>query len=743
MRQPYRNLFGSCLLAALIVPSHSLIAAPLQDTPSDVRANGDTAPAGIRSEGKVPGGVSDGLRDSVTAGGIASFSREPVLGRLPAPVAPGQAAPISLAPGAGGPIRTVPPVSTRAAAGAALVASAAQAASMSDTPSAPGVSAPGQVQSPPPGAPGAAAPGTNAPVSGFSAPRPVMPAALTEALTALQEKKPDDAIRIARTFISQAEAKGPGPDSTPPSMALAHEIVGTALAVQSKPDEAITELKKALSYNPDQTSALFKLGVIFREQGKLPEAKTYLEKAAANGGGTPVKLYLGDINERMGDIPAALAIYEPLLTTERADDPKFKVHVASLYNRANRFADTIKLLQPTVKADSKDIEGLMVLGFAYSATGKPKDALPLLMAAKSLAPNNWRVDLAIGMAQREAGDFDAAQASLKSVVAAEPKQVQARFQLALTQMAKSQFTDAVENLTEAEKLAPKSPEIKQVLGDALFRAGKKDEALAEFRDLAQRDGATLNDTVNLARVYQALDRPDDAIKVYRDAMQKFPPNPGVPALLALVQVQQKKFDDARDTIANARKTAPEDPRLLRALIQTEIAAGDNKAALSVAQHLVDVQPKSLEDRYNLAALYEKVGDRKRAISLYQSLLTEVPNNAIILNNLAVIMTDDGDAKGALPLARKALALNPNSAATNDTLGWALLKLGQSKDALPMLELASKTDPSNPELLYHLALAQKAQNNPKAARASLEKALAINTTFTGVADAKATLAALPK
>ena len=121
----------------------------------------------------------------------------------------------------------------------------------------------------------------------------------------------------------------------------------------------------------------------------------------------------------------------------------------------------------------------------------------------------------------------------------------------------------------------------------------------------------------------------------------------------------------------------------------------------------------------------------------------MPNNAIILNNLAVIMTDDGDAKGALPLARKALALNPNSAATNDTLGWALLKLGQSKDALPMLELASKTDPSNPELLYHLALAQKAQNNPKAARASLEKALAINTTFTGVADAKATLAALPK
>ena len=740
MRQPYRNLFGSCLLAVLILPSHALIAAPLQDAPGDAQSSADPAPAGIRSAGNVPGGVSDGLRDDVTARGLASYSREPVLGRTPTPVAPGQAAPISLGLGAGGPIRTIPPVSTKVAAGAALMASSAQAATMSDAPAAP---APGQAQSPLPSAPGAGVPGTNAPPSGFSAPRPVMPAALTEALTALQEKKPDDAIRIARTFISQAEAKGPGPDSTPPSMALAHEIVGTALAVQGKPDDAVVELKKALSYNPEQTSAQFKLGVIYREQGKLPEAKASMEKAVAAGGGIPVKLYLGDVNERMGDIPAALAIYEPLLTTERADDVKFKVHVASLYNRVNRFADTIKLLQPIVKADSKDIEGLMMLGFAYSATGKPKDAMPLLAAAKVLAPNNWRVDLALGMAQREAGEFDAALVSLKSAVAAEPKQIQARFQLALVQMAKSQFNDAIDTLTETEKLAPKSPEIKQVLGDAYFRVGKKDEALAEFRELAIRDGATLNDTVNLARVYQAMGRLDDAAQTYRDAMQKFPPNPGVNALLALVQAQQKKYDDARETIANARKTTPDDPRLLRALIQTEIAAGENKAALSVAQHLVDIQPKSLEDRYTLGTLYERLGDRKRAIGIYQALLAEVPNNAIILNNLAVIMTDDGDAKGALPLARKALALNPNSAATNDTLGWALLKLGQSKDALPMLELATKTDPANPELLYHLAVAQKAQNNPKAARTSLEKALAINTTFNGAADAKSLLASLPK
>jgi tetratricopeptide (TPR) repeat protein len=570
-----------------------------------------------------------------------------------------------------------------------------------------------------------------------------MPQALADAVTALTQKKPDDAIRLARTFISQADAKGPGPDNTPPVMALAHEIVGTALAVQNKPDEAIAELQKSLAINPRQGSAMFKLGVIYREQNKLPEAKAALEKASTLISGDPVKLFLGDVNERLGDLPGAIAVFEPMLSGAQGLDFKFKVHLASLYDRVNRFDDTIKLLAPVVTVDSKDPEALMTLGFAYGGSGKPKEGIPFLQAAKALSPDNWRVDLALGTAQRETGDFNAAEASLQRAVTAEPKQPQARFQLAMAQMGKSEFQAAADTLAEAIKLAPAATELQQLRGDALFRAGKKDEAIAQFKELAARDGATVNDYVNLARLYQAIDRPDDAIQVYRDVERKIPPNPGVAALLAGVQTQQKKFADARQTIADARKQSPDDQRLLRALIQTEMTAGDSKAALSVAQHLVDVEPKNLEDRFALATLYGQLGDRKRAIAVYRAMLADAPDSAIVMNNLASALTDDGDAKGALPLAKRAQELAPKSAATADTLGWALLKSGQTKEALPLFESATRMAPNSPELLYHLGLAQKASNDPKSARANLEKALAISQTFDGSADAKAVLATLPK
>jgi tetratricopeptide (TPR) repeat protein len=725
MRHPYRNLFGSCLLAALILPSQNLSAAPLQDSSTGLRTDWSTSSrpvadrglAGIQTQRGSVGNAADGLQEGIDTGSVTGPGREPILGRLPRP-------------------------------GAALAAGPAASAGPSNTPqlapisTPPGSGVPGGVTTATPPPPSEAT-GTSAPSSGFSAPRPVMPQALADALTALGQKKADDAVRLARTFISQADAKGPGPENTPPLMALAHEIVGTGLAVQGKQDEAIAELQKALSINPNQNSAQFKLGVVYREQNRLPEAKAALEKAVAMGGAEPVKLYLGDVNEHMGDIAGAIQVYEPLLSGPRGEDLKFKVHLATLYDRVNRFADAIKLLQPLVTVESKDPEALMALGFAYGGSGKPKEAIPLMLAAKALNPDSWRLDLALGTAQREVGEFDAAEASLKRVVAVEPKQVQARFQLALAQMGKSQFPDAVATLKEGVKLAPNSVELKQVLGDALFRAGQKDEAVAQFKELAARDGAGLTDAVNLGRVYQATGRLDDAEQTYRQALQKFPPNPAVYALLSTVQTEQKNFPAARETIATGRKVTPDDPRLLRALIQTEIASGSVKAALPVAQRLVDVQPKSLEDRFGLASIYGRLGDRKNAIATYRALLADAPDSPVVLNNLASALTDDGDAKGALPLAKRAQELQPKSAATNDTLGWALLKSGQTKDALPLFETATQLDPTNPELLYHLGMAQKASNNPKAARANLEKALTMSADFTGHADARAALAALPK
>ena len=86
MRHPYSNLFGSCLLAALILPSLQAAADPMQQPATGLRTNwnADSQPpgrslisvpgAGVQIHGTLAssnaGGMTDGLQDSINVKGI-------------------------------------------------------------------------------------------------------------------------------------------------------------------------------------------------------------------------------------------------------------------------------------------------------------------------------------------------------------------------------------------------------------------------------------------------------------------------------------------------------------------------------------------------------------------------------------------------------------------------------------------------------------------------------------------------
>ena len=145
----------------------------------------------------------------------------------------------------------------------------------------------------------------------------------------------------------------------------------------------------------------------------------------------------------------------------------------------------------------------------------------------------------------------------------------------------------------------------------------------------------------------------------------------------------------------------------------------------------------------LATLYEASGDVAHAKQTYQDILTDHPDHLLTLNNLAALLTSGGDSQAAVPLARHAVALAPQSAAIQDTLGWALLQAGQAGEAAKVLGNARGLAPADPEALYRLAVAQKAAGDNRAARQSLEKALAISTNFKDVDAARKLLAEAPQ
>jgi Flp pilus assembly protein TadD len=85
----------------------------------------------------------------------------------------------------------------------------------------------------------------------------------------------------------------------------------------------------------------------------------------------------------------------------------------------------------------------------------------------------------------------------------------------------------------------------------------------------------------------------------------------------------------------------------------------------------------------------------------------------------------------------------NSANLIDTWGWVQFKRGEIPGALTSLQAAAGKAPTNNAIRFHLAMAQLKSGSREEARSNLERALKSGENFSGVAEARTTLAFLRK
>jgi Flp pilus assembly protein TadD len=133
-----------------------------------------------------------------------------------------------------------------------------------------------------------------------------------------------------------------------------------------------------------------------------------------------------------------------------------------------------------------------------------------------------------------------------------------------------------------------------------------------------------------------------------------------------------------------------------------------------------------------------------ARAAYEQLLTLKPDAAIPLNNLAALCAEEpGQLERAHTLAKKARELDPASPAIADTLGWILCQRQDYIGALELIEQAASKLPDNPEVQYHLAMANLGLARTEAARGAFQRAASATGDFPGKSEIAARLATLER
>lgn len=171
-----------------------------------------------------------------------------------------------------------------------------------------------------------------------------------------------------------------------------------------------------------------------------------------------------------------------------------------------------------------------------------------------------------------------------------------------------QVNEAITELTTAAALAPKSGEVRTLLGVAYDRKGWGGRAREEFEAALQDPNDEAMHLNNLGFLLYRQGYYDEAVKHLKHAAKLNPTEPKILNNLALVQLAAEKYDDAYKTsVPLVGEFAA------RLKIARELAwHGHEKDAIKQLEKARALEPESTEVLSQLARLYDSTNQNEKA-----------------------------------------------------------------------------------------------------------------------------------
>jgi tetratricopeptide (TPR) repeat protein len=207
---------------------------------------------------------------------------------------------------------------------------------------------------------------------------------------------------------------------------------------------------------------------------------------------------------------------------------------------------------------------------------------------------------------------------------------------------------------------------------------------------------------NLANAYRGVNRLDDALTAYDQALAIGPPNAIPHDGKGIVLFEQGKVQEAIEELKTAIGLDPQFVIPHQDLWLVYNRMGLQPEALEQAQATVRIQPDYAEAYNDLAVSLGSLNRFGESIQAFQKALQLDPSNAKYLVNLATTYQRAGKYDEAVGLYKKGLLLDPNEFIYEYNLGNTYLLKGSYTEALEALGRAGNLQPQNPGVYQKLA-----------------------------------------
>ncbi|MFZ5470790.1 MAG: tetratricopeptide repeat protein [Myxococcota bacterium] len=508
----------------------------------------------------------------------------------------------------------------------------------------------------------------------------------------------------------------------PAELARAAALKAEALAMQFKPEEAITQFEAALQLDPASVFAKAGLAKVYLSQRQYEKALPLLEEASTK---EPHNLEYTD-----GLLSALIATGKMSDALKQVEGANIRfpgnARIAFLYGRV---ADALD--QPTeaasnytraANADPELVEANLYLARMYLRFRRLEEAKVQLEEARKKAPTHAGVQVGLGELALTQEDAEEAKTQFEAARASDPNLADAYLGLSRVALVQGRPAEAQEHVEKALSLDARLKDGRLQKGLVLWRLGKLDEAIAELEKAKSEDPKAANILITLGAV--KLDKGDlaGAEASLLAAQAQDPSNAEAYFYVAKVKNKRAEHTQAIDNMKRALEYAPKRPAYHYQLGLIYRDARKPNEAMEEWRQTVELSPNHADALEALGQAHLDRGELDLAVAQFEAALEAAPGRARVMALVGDCHYQATKWNEAITHYRKALGADPSLTQVYYRMARAYAEQGKHTEAINWYRRATSEDKDNPMPWYYLGFAYKERRQKNEAIAAFQKYL---------------------
>lgn len=388
------------------------------------------------------------------------------------------------------------------------------------------------------------------------------------------------------------------------------------------------------------------------------------------------------------------------------------------YRVHEQLQPAIACLHEAVRRAPEDYRWPYVLGLCYHVSDRER-AIEALERALELNEEHAPLYIYLGQMIIE-DDVDRAEALFERARAIEPRMRNAYLGLARVALIRNNPERAIEQANLAIENGATQGEAYQLIAEAHRRLGNTEEAHANRQQAeglddeeAVFDPMLAQYALEMARTLpwrQARSdrairqgRIDEAIAEWREMAQDQPDNTDPHVQMGIIYTDAGRMDEAIEAYRTAVNVNPDDARLHRQLGRALAEDGKHEAAVKSLMQAIELDPEIIGTRDILGNTLMRLGQPEAGLAHLRKAVEVDPESPHTQFNYASALTSQGRDQEAAEVFAEAVRLDPAYVRAWSAYGTVLARLGRYDEAITACEEAIALDLHNAD--HYIALAQ--------------------------------------